>query len=37
VSYICRPAEPERDALPAPDQVQSLFREIRLVQNAPRP
>jgi 2-polyprenyl-3-methyl-5-hydroxy-6-metoxy-1,4-benzoquinol methylase len=37
VSYICRPAEPERDALPAPDQVQSLFREIRFVQNAPRP
>ena len=37
VSYICRPAEPERDALPAPEQVQSLFREIRFVQNTPRP
>jgi 2-polyprenyl-3-methyl-5-hydroxy-6-metoxy-1,4-benzoquinol methylase len=37
VSYICRPAEPERDALPPPDQVQSLFREIRYVQNTSRP
>jgi 2-polyprenyl-3-methyl-5-hydroxy-6-metoxy-1,4-benzoquinol methylase len=36
VSYICRPAEPDRDALPAPDQVQSLFREIRYVQNTTR-
>lgn len=37
VSYICRPAEPERDALPAPEQVQALFREIRFVQNTSRP
>jgi SAM-dependent methyltransferase len=37
VSYLCRPAEAEPDALPDPAAVDALFREVRLVQNAPRP
>src|SRR5688572_1419970 len=37
VSYLCRQAPPVPDALPDPAAVRDLFREIRLVQNAPRP
>ena len=35
VSYLCRPAEPEPDALPAQATVEALFREVRSVQNTP--
>ena len=37
VSYLCRPAEPEPDALPSAASVEDLLREVRLVQNTPRP
>jgi SAM-dependent methyltransferase len=37
VSYLCRLAAPIPDALPDPAAVRDLFREIRFVQNAPRP
>jgi hypothetical protein len=37
VSYVCRPAEPDAAALPDPAHVAASFREIRFVQNAPRP
>jgi hypothetical protein len=37
VSYLCRLAPPVPDALPDPAGVRDLFREIRFVQNAPRP
>lgn len=37
VSYVCRAAEPFLEALPDPAAVGDLFREIRFVQNAPRP
>jgi 2-polyprenyl-3-methyl-5-hydroxy-6-metoxy-1,4-benzoquinol methylase len=37
VSYVCGPARAQRDALPGPDEVTRLLREIRFVQNAPRP
>lgn len=37
VSYLCRLAAPSPDALPDPAAVRDLFREIRSVQNAPRP
>jgi SAM-dependent methyltransferase len=37
VSYLCRLAQPVPDALPDPASVRDLFREIRFVQNAPRP
>jgi SAM-dependent methyltransferase len=37
VSYLCRLAPPVPDALPDPAAVRDLFREIRFVQNAPRP
>ena len=37
VSYLCRLAPPVPDALPDPGAVRELFREIRYVQNAPRP
>ena len=37
VSYLCRPAKPVPQALPDPADVAALFREIRYVQNAPRP
>jgi len=37
VSYLCRLATPMPDALPDPGAVRDLFREIRFVQNAPRP
>jgi ubiquinone/menaquinone biosynthesis C-methylase UbiE len=37
ISYLCRPAAPSPDALPDSAGVVELFREIRYVQNAPRP
>jgi SAM-dependent methyltransferase len=37
VSYLCRGAEPDRDALPKAAAVAELFREVRFVHNAPRP
>jgi hypothetical protein len=37
VSYVAHAATPVTDALPAPDDVRSLRREVRFVQNAPRP
>lgn len=37
VSYLCRPTQPSPQALPEAAGVTELFREIRYVQNAPRP
>ena len=37
VSYLCRPTQPAPQALPDAASVAELFREIRHVQNAPRP
>jgi SAM-dependent methyltransferase len=37
VGYVCQPGAPVQDALPSAVQVEALFREIRYVQNAPRP
>jgi 2-polyprenyl-3-methyl-5-hydroxy-6-metoxy-1,4-benzoquinol methylase len=37
VGYVCRPATPHERTWPAPDEVKAMFREIRQVQNAPRP
>jgi hypothetical protein len=37
VSYVCRPGTPAPAALPAPADVAALLREVREVQNAPRP
>ena len=37
VSYLCAPAEAVADARPDGSSVEAMFREIRLVQNAPRP
>jgi SAM-dependent methyltransferase len=37
VSYLCRLAAPEPDALPAAASVDALLREVRQVQNTPRP
>jgi ubiquinone/menaquinone biosynthesis C-methylase UbiE len=37
VGYVCVTADPDPEALPDPETAQALFREIRLVQNAPRP
>ncbi len=37
VSYLCRPTQPMPEALPSPADVAALFREIRYMQNAPRP
>ena len=37
VSYVATPAPPAEDALPDRDDVRALWREIRFVQNAPRP
>jgi 2-polyprenyl-3-methyl-5-hydroxy-6-metoxy-1,4-benzoquinol methylase len=34
VGYVCQPGATVRDALPSAAQVESLFREIRYVQNA---
>jgi hypothetical protein len=36
VSYLCRPAAPEPQALPDPAGVTAFFREVRHVQNAAR-
>lgn len=36
VGYVCRPAAPRSDGLPAPASVTEMLREIRYVQNAPR-
>jgi len=37
VSYVARPGAAAPDALPPPGDVRDLLREIRFVQNAPRP
>lgn len=37
VSYVARPAAPAPEALPDPHDVRDLLREVRLVQNGPRP
>lgn len=37
VSYVCRPADPMNDFMPEAAHVAGLWREIRTVQNAPRP
>ena len=37
VSYLCRPTQPAPQTLPDAAAVVELFREIRYVQNAPRP
>jgi 2-polyprenyl-3-methyl-5-hydroxy-6-metoxy-1,4-benzoquinol methylase len=36
VGYVCRPAEPRPDAMPAAADVDAMLREIRYVQNVPR-
>ena len=37
VSYVATPAAPQDAALPDAAEVQALWREIRFIQNAPRP
>ena len=37
VSYLCRPGPAAPDSLPDGHAVRDLFRELRFVQNAPRP
>jgi ubiquinone/menaquinone biosynthesis C-methylase UbiE len=37
VSYIARSARPHGAALPSPESVRELLREVRFVQNTPRP
>ena len=37
VGYVCEATTPIKDALPSDDSVATFFREIRYVQNAPRP
>ena len=37
VGYVCRPSTPEPTKLPLPEDVSELWRELRYVQNAPRP
>jgi 2-polyprenyl-3-methyl-5-hydroxy-6-metoxy-1,4-benzoquinol methylase len=37
VSYICRPGNAEVDGMPTAGSVDALLREIRFVQNAPKP
>jgi SAM-dependent methyltransferase len=37
VGWVCRPAPPAPEAWPPPAAVEALLREVRLVQNAPRP
>ena len=37
VSYVAHASAPVMDARPAADQVRNLWREVRFVQNAPRP
>jgi SAM-dependent methyltransferase len=35
VGYVCRPGSPVPDALPPPDDVARLYRELRAIQNDP--
>jgi len=37
VAYLCSPSEPSVEELPPHTSVRELLREVRLVQNAPRP
>ena len=37
VSYVCQPGSADPAAVPRPDQVEALLRELRFVQNAARP
>jgi 2-polyprenyl-3-methyl-5-hydroxy-6-metoxy-1,4-benzoquinol methylase len=37
ILYVCRPCDPDPAALPSPASVEAFFREVRFVQNAPRP
>jgi SAM-dependent methyltransferase len=37
VSYVAHASAPVMDARPAADEVRNLWREVRFVQNAPRP
>jgi SAM-dependent methyltransferase len=37
VGYVARPSPAMSEVLPDEDQVQALWREIRFIQNAPRP
>jgi SAM-dependent methyltransferase/ribosomal protein S27AE len=37
VSYVAHASVPVTDALPSSDEVRNLWREVRFVQNAPRP
>lgn len=37
VSYVCAPGNADPGARPAPEQVDAMLREVRYVQNAPRP
>lgn len=37
VGYVCRLGGTDRGSLPAPSTVEALWRDIRFVQNAPRP
>ena len=36
IGYVAKPGTPVPDAIPSPDDVRDLWREIRFVQNAPR-
>lgn len=36
IGYACRPGAPSTASLSDPARVHDLFREVRLVQNAPR-
>jgi ubiquinone/menaquinone biosynthesis C-methylase UbiE len=36
ISYLCTPSAPEPEALPAAEDVETFFREVRFVQNARR-
>ena len=36
ISYVCRAGDSDGSALPSPQQVEALLREVRFVQNAPR-
>ena len=37
VSYACRPGIADQDAMPSAGSVDAMLREVRFVQNAPRP
>lgn len=37
IGYVCRPGTPAGDTLPDPSSASAMLREIRYVQNAPRP